>query len=88
MDQVLYMFKSEKSIRHRGLIPLKQLEVHEFVEEEVMRVVPEECKENCFSLKTPWREYVLYTDTTEEKINWLRAIDERLNDVVEEENDT
>ncbi len=77
MDQAIYFFKSEKALRSRGMIPLKDCELHEFIETDVMRMVPEEYKENCFSLRTSWKDYILYTETQEEKVQWIGSIKER-----------
>lgn len=87
IDNMLYFFKNENAVRPRGMIPIDKVEIIDYVETDIKQVVPEDCQDNVFCIRTPHREYVVYTETVEEKINWMKKIDDKQTDVVGDRGD-
>lgn len=85
-EQAIFFSKSEKALRSRGVVPLEQLSLREEIPETVKDVVPNGVEANVFVMCTPWRDYVVYAQTSEEKIEWLRKIDEFKNAMHDQQN--
>ncbi|PRP82866.1 hypothetical protein PROFUN_04729 [Planoprotostelium fungivorum] len=86
-EQVLHFFKNPKALKSSGVIPLRQLDFGTTVPEEFIRMVPEGFEDNLMTLVTPWRGYVVYTETSEDLEQWKSAIERRQVDLSDDGQD-